>query len=151
MKKLKAITSTFVLLTLTVHLGVARAACMNPKTWVSGYKVPLALEVHEAEAIVIGRVISEQPLQEDRVDPYGTTAYNVSIKVLARLKGNLPNVFVIRNENTSSRYPISVGEEHILFVSHFGQAWRVDACGNSALKVEAPQLVKQIQQQLQKR
>jgi len=150
MLKLKAVTRILALLTLTSHLGVVGAVCMNPKTWISGYKVPLTLETREAEAIVIGRVVSEQPLQEDQADPDGTTAYNVSIKVLTRMKGYLPNVFVIRNENTSSRYPMSVGEEHILFINRFGNALWVNACGNSALRTEAPHLVRQIKQRLQK-
>lgn len=121
---------------------------MNPETRVSGYTVPLALETREAEAIVIGRVVSEQQLQEDPSDPDGVTAYNVSVQVLIRLKGNLPNVFVIRNENTSSRYPIGVGEEHVLLVSRSGQALWINGCGNSSAMPEGKQLLKQIEAQL---
>lgn len=151
MKKLKAITGTLILLTLALHLGVVRAVCMNPKTWISGFKEPLALEVREAEAIVIGRVVSEQPLQQDPTDPDGVTAYNVSVRVLVRLKGNLPNTIVIKNQNTSARYPMSIGEEHILFIRHFDKDLWINACGNSALKAEAPQLTMKIQKRLQKK
>lgn len=148
MTKSKAVIHTLVLTTLASHLGIAGAACMNPETQVSGYTVPLALETREAEAIVIGRVVSEQPLQEDRSDPDGVTAYDVSVQVLVRLKGNLPNVFVLRNENTSSRYPIGVGEKHVLFVSRSGQALWIDGCGNSSAMPEGKQVLKQIEAQL---
>ena len=151
MTKSKAISRALMGLTLALHLGVVGAVCMNPRTWVSGYKVPLAQEIREAEAVVIGRVVSEQPLQEDPADPVGVTSYNVSVRVLARLKGNVPDVLVIRNENTSSRYAMGLGEEHILFVSRFGADLRVDACGNSNLRAKAPQLARKIQRQLQER
>ncbi|MDB5932769.1 MAG: hypothetical protein JWQ01_113 [Massilia sp.] len=146
----KTITGTLVLLALASNLGTAGAACLDPKTFMSGYKVPLDSEVGTAEAIVIGRVLSEQGLKEDPADPNGYTAYNVTIRVLARLKGSLSNVIVIRNENTSSRYPMSVGEEHILFVSRDGRELWVDSCGNSAAMPGGEELVKQIQAHMRK-
>lgn len=142
---LKKISAGLALLALACHVCTASAACLDPKTFTSGYKIPLDSKVQTAEAIVIGRVLAEQGLQEDPSDPDGFTAHIVTIKVLASLKGKLPNVTVIRNENTSSRYPMSVGEEHILFVSRDGHELRVDSCGNSAPMPDGKQLVKQIQ------
>ena len=55
--------------------------CFYPGTDKSGYKIPLKTEVRTAEAIVIGRVLSEDRLQEDADDPDGVTASNVTIKV----------------------------------------------------------------------
>jgi hypothetical protein len=121
---------------------------LDPKTFVSGYKVPVASEVRTAEAIVIGRVLSEQGLREDPTDPEGYTAYNLKVKVITRLKGDLPSVVVIRNENTSARYPMAIGEEHLLFVSRDGPKLRVNSCGNSSPMPEGKQLLKQIQAQL---
>lgn len=122
-----------ILLGQVLIIWSANAVCLDPRTFVSGYRIPLATEVVSADAIVVGRVLSERALSEDRADPEGVTAYDVSVKVITRLKGDVPDRLVLRNENTSARYPMSVGEEHILFVSRDrGQAW-VDSCGNSSL------------------
>jgi hypothetical protein len=137
-------------LALALHLGTASAVCLDPKTSISGYKVPLDSEVRTADAIVVARVLSEQGLQEDPTDPDGYTAYNLTIRVLSSLKGSLPKVIVVRNENTSSRYPMSVGEEHILFVSRNGNKLGINSCGNSEEMPKGKQLVKQIQASLQK-
>jgi hypothetical protein len=145
---LKTITTSLILLGQTVFLCKAGAVCLDPKTFLSGYKEPIASEIRTADAIVIGRVLSEQGLQEDPTNPDGYNAYNVKIKVITRLKGNLPKVFVIRNENTSARYAMSIGEEHLLFVSRSGEDLWVSSCGNSSAMPEGKQLVKQIQTQL---
>jgi hypothetical protein len=148
MMNLKTISAMLALLALASHPCSAGAVCLDPKTFISGYKVPLESEVRAVEAIVVARVLSEQGLQEDPTDPEGYTAYNVNVKVLASLKGNLPNVVMIRNENTSSRYTMSVDEEHILFVSRDGHQLRVDGCGNSAAMREGKQLVKQVRMEI---
>lgn len=146
----KKIATGLVLLTLSSPIRMAGAACLDPKTLLSGYKVPLALEVRTTEAIVVGRVLSEQGLQEDPTDPDGYTAYDVTIKVLASLKGTLPSVIVIRNDNTSARYPMSVGEEHVMFVSRDGHTLWVNSCGNSAAMPEGKKMVTRIQTELRK-
>jgi hypothetical protein len=136
------------LLALAANLAPANAVCLHPETEKSGYKVPLKTEVRTAEAIVIGRVLSEQLLQEDADDPDGVTASNVTIKVLKNLKGSLPSVIVVRNENMSSRYPISVGEEHILFVSRTNHGMWIDSCGNSEAMPHGEQVAKEVRAQL---
>jgi hypothetical protein len=148
MIKSKLASRTLILLTLASHLAATEAVCLDPKTWISGYKEPLTLEVRKAEAIVIGRVVSEQPLQENPDDPEGLTSYNVRVRVLVRLKGNLPNVFVIRNENTSARYLFGVGEEHLLFVARGSEGLWVNSCGNSSAMPQGKHLLKKIKAQL---
>lgn len=145
---LKTVLAGSLLLALTASLAPANAVCLHPETGKSGYKVPLETEVRTAEAIVIGRVILEQRLQEDADDPDGVTASNVTIKVLKRLKGSLPSVIVVRNENTSSRYPMSVGEEHILFVSRTNHGTWIDSCGNSEAMPHGEQIAKEVRTQL---
>jgi hypothetical protein len=145
---LKTITASLVLLGQTAFPCKAGAACLDPKTFVSGYKEPIAEEVRTADAIVIGRVLSKQGLQEDPTDPDGYTAYKVKIEVITRLKGNLPKVFVIRDENTSARYGMSTGEEHLLFVSGSSEDLWVNSCGNSSVMPKGKLLVEQIQTQL---
>lgn len=144
----KTVLTASLLLALSAHLSPAYAVCFYPGSDKSGYKVPLKTEVRTAQAIAIGRVLSEQQLQEDKDDPDGVTASNVTIKVLDKLKGNLPGVIVIRNENTSSRYPMAIGEEHILFLSRTDHETWIDSCGNSAVLGHGDQLVKKIRAQL---
>lgn len=134
-----------------MYTDAAHALCLDPKSGISGYNVPLRSEIQAADAIVVGRVLVENELKEDRSDPEGVTAYNVTIKVLATLKGRLPNVFSVRNENTSARYAMAVGEEHVLFISQGrnGQLW-IDSCGSSAITSKGNSLVKQIEAELQK-
>jgi hypothetical protein len=146
--RLKTVSAGSLLLVLAAHLPAAYAVCLDPETGKSGYKLPLKKEVRTAEAIVIGRVLSEHQLQEDADDPDGLTASNVTIKVLKKLRGSLPGVIVVRNENTSSRYPMSVGEEHILFVSRTNRGTWIDSCGNSEVMPHGEQVVKEVRTQL---
>jgi len=146
----KTIATASILLGQAFFLCSADAVCLDPTTFVSGYKIPLASEVRAADGIVIGRVLSEQGLREDPADSDGYTAYNVTVRVITRLKGNLPSVIVIRNENTSARYPMSIGEEHLLFVSKDDEGLSVNSCGNSSLMPEGKQQVQTIRAQLQK-
>ena len=146
----KTIATASILLGQAFFLCSADAVCLDPTTFVSGYKIPLASEVRAADGIVIGRVLSEQGLREDPADSDGYTAYNVTVRVITRLKGNLPSVIVIRNENTSARYPMSIGEEHLLFVSKGDEGLSVNSCGNSSLMPEGAQQVQTIRAQLQK-
>jgi hypothetical protein len=145
---LKTVFAGSLLLVLAAHLPSASAVCLDPRTDKSGYKIPLKTEVRIAKVIVIGRVLSEQRLQEDADDPDGMTASNVTIKVLKQLKGTLPGVIILRNENTSSRYPMSVGEEHILFVSRTNRVMWIDSCGNSEVMPDGEQVVKEVRAQL---
>lgn len=148
---LKIVSAGILLLALASWLSAAHALCLDPATGGSAYKLPLQAEVQTAEAIFIGRVLSEQLLREDAADPDGYTASNVTIQVLARLKGNPPSVVVVRNENTSSRYPMSTGEKHILFVSHTDRGTWVDNCGNSAVMPAGEKVAAKVRQQLKAR
>jgi hypothetical protein len=145
---LKTVLAGWLLLVLAAHLAPAYAVCFYPGTDRSGYKIPLKREVRTVEAIVIGRVLSEDRLQEDADDPDGVTASNVTIKVVKKLKGTLSGVIVVRNENTSSRYPMSVGEEHLLFVSRTNRGTWIDSCGNSEVMPNGEQVVKEVRTQL---
>jgi hypothetical protein len=147
---LKSLIAGSILLGQAFLACTAGALCLDPATFVSGYKVPLASEVRDASGIVIGRVLSVDGLREDPRDPDGYSAYKVTVRVISRLKGNLPSLIVIRNENTSARYAMSIGEEHLLFVSENGPALWVDSCGNSSAMPQGRQVVKQIRLELQR-
>jgi hypothetical protein len=132
------------LLALLSGSGAARAVCLDPVSGVSGYRVSLETEVHDADAIVVGRVLAEQALKEDAADPEGVTAYDLTVAVRARLKGNTAGRIVVRNENTSARYPMAVGEEHLLFVTRGPQGATVNSCGNSSPMPAARRLLDRV-------
>lgn len=139
---LKTASAGLLLLTLLSTHPRAHAVCLDPKTGQSGYRIPLKTEVRTAEAIIIGRVVSEQQLLEDPDDPDGVTASKVRIHVLEKLKGRPTSVIVVRNENTSSRYAMSVGDEHILFVSRSNRVMSIDSCGNSEVMPQGEQVAR---------
>lgn len=141
---LKPVLAVSLLVLLSTHPLSGSAVCFYPGSGKSGYRVPLETEVRTAEAIVTGRVLSVRHFQEDADDPDGVTASNVTIRVLKKLKGNVPSVIVVRNENTSSRYPMSVGEEHVLFLSDTNGERSINSCGNSEAMPPGDQLVKRI-------
>ena len=90
MGKSASLTARWLAIALALHLGTAHALCLDPASGQSGCRVPLDLEARRAEAIVIGRVLSEQGLPEDPDDPDGYTAWNARGEVLDSLKGNAP-------------------------------------------------------------
>lgn len=98
---------------------------------VSGYRVPLESEIQSSQAIAIGEVIKTYSLHENRDDPPAVTAHVHTIRVLRQLKGRLPSIVSVREENDSSRYGMRAGEQHLLFFSMIGGVLRIDSCGNS--------------------
>lgn len=137
-----------VVLALCAQAVTAHAVCLDPRTGQSGYRTPLGVEVAAAEAIVIGRVQSEEGLSDDPEDPDGISAFRITIDVLENLKGKAPAQLVVMNDNTSSRYAMAKGEEHLLFLSQDGNRYWVNACGNSATRHEAEGLLKELRQLL---
>jgi hypothetical protein len=122
----------FVIVFLLLAPCLAQAVCIDPATGVSGYHVPLEVEMRDADAIVVGRVLAERALKEDAADPDGVTAYDVTIGVRTRLKGEAAGRVVVRSDNTSSRYPMASGEEHLLFLARGRDGLYVNSCGNSS-------------------
>jgi hypothetical protein len=114
-------------------MSAAYAVCLDPKTFVSGYHVALDEEFRSSKAIAIGKVTKERYLKEDSTDPDGITASIYTIHVLRQLKGQLPKVVGLRSENDSGRYPMRVGERHLLFLHKEGRHFIVDSCGNSSV------------------
>ena len=133
------------LLASAILSSPAGAVCLDPKTMVSGYRVPLTSEIRSSQAIAIGKVIETSPLQEDRDDPDAVTAYLHTIRVLRQLKGRLPAVISVRVDNDSSRYAMSVGEEHLLFFTLSGSTLSVDSCGNSWQLPQGADVLRQVE------
>jgi len=138
------------LLVLSLQGRLAGAVCIDPATSVSGYVIPLGEELRRADAIVVGRVLSARALREDPADPDGVTADELTLEVLDSLKGHLNGEIVVRNENTSARYPMAIGEKHLLFISRSGGGLSVDSCGNSIRMPAGKKLVREIRLKLKK-
>jgi hypothetical protein len=134
-----------VILSFCVTCSVS-ALCLDPKTSLSGYQIPLQEEVQVTKNIAIGTLTKVQPLYEDPDDPHGITAYLRTVKLSRQLKGNLPKVIRIRDENGSGRYLMEVGEQHLFFISRVGKNLGVNSCGNSANLTET--LLQQVKAQL---
>lgn len=148
MDKSASFAARWLAVVLAAQLGPAHAVCLDPETGRSGYRTPLDVEARRADAIVVGRVLAEQDLQEDPGDPDGVTARVSTIEVLDSLKARVPRRLVLRNENTSSRYAMGVGETHLLFLSRGGGELRVDSCGNSAILAGDRRVVMQVRRLL---
>lgn len=133
-----------------VFIQSASALCLDPNTQVSGYEIPLLQEVQASEKIIIGTVENIRPLQEDQDDPLGVTAYVLSVKVLRKLKGTLPDSIALRIENNSSKYPIGIGEKHLLFLSRQENVFTVDSCGNSSSLPQGLNVLKQVEAELRR-
>jgi hypothetical protein len=127
---------------------VAHAVCLDPKTFISGYHLPLNEEIRSTRAIVIGKVTKSQYLQEDPTDPEGITAYIYTVQILQRLKGRVPRIVNVRNENDSGRYAMDVGEKHLLFLSTQGEHFLVDSCGNSSPLPQGDAVLKRVEAKL---
>jgi hypothetical protein len=121
---------------LTVIPGVASALCTDPKTWVSGYRVPFQEELNASIAIVVGDAIEEQKVFETADDP---EMYSVifTVRVEQVLKGNPLGVFKLRMDLDSGRYEMGLGERHLLFITKWrwkvrGADYVINSCGNSS-------------------
>ncbi len=132
----------------TLQPSPATAVCLDPTTGISGYKIPLAVEIRASRAIVIGRVTSERPLREDASDPDGISAYVYTFEVSRVLKGRVPALIMLRAQNDSGGYRMSVGERHLLFLSKPASYFEADSCGNATELPRGDLTVRKVEDQL---
>ncbi|QOL25835.1 hypothetical protein LP316_00475 [Thalassotalea sp. LPB0316] len=124
------------------------AVCFDPKTWISGYKIPLEQEIEESKAIIIGEVIKEERIHDIPNDPEFYSAIHFTIRVEQTLKGDIEDEIMIKETLDSSRYGLSLNEKHILFLypdkydENFD--YSVTSCGNSSLLPEGEGVVNSI-------
>jgi hypothetical protein len=121
------------------------ALCLDPKTFLSGYHLPLSEELHSASHIVIGNVTKETLVQDDASDPKGVSAYVYTIQIVRQLKGHLPRSIHITVENNSGRYPMVVGERHLLFLNRESGYFSVNSCGNSSVLPKGNTSLRQVE------
>ena len=134
-----------------VASSTARAVCLDPKTYLSGYHVPLAEELSSSYAIIVGQVL-EQHAVIDPTDPDNVIASIYTVHALKTLKGQVPQTITLRAENDSGRYPMSMGETHLLFLSKLesglGADYYADSCGSSSLLPKGNAILRQVETQL---
>ena len=129
--------------------GVSAAVCLDPKTDLSGYHIPLNEEIDSSPFIAIGKVVAENRLNDGPDGPDWIVATVYSVRIERVLKGRLPSSIKVRTENDSGRYVMDVGETHVLFLSPLptkrGDGYLADSCGNSSALPKGESVVKVVQ------
>jgi hypothetical protein len=133
---------------------VVEAVCLDPKSGVSGYKVAFEDELNSSIAIVLAEVIAERKVFETPEDP-GYYSVIFTVRTDQVLLGNPLKTFKLREELDSGRYPMSVGEKHLLFITKWrwkvrGADYVINACGNSSRLPEGNRVVVKVQNALRK-
>jgi len=153
--RMKVLSRSFQLLCLLACAAapdVVNAVCLDPKTWISGYRKPFEEELKESIAIVVAKVVSERKVFED---PEDSETYSVIFTLHTEqvLKGNPLQDFKLRMELDSGRYGLQVGEKHLLFITKWpwkvrGAHYVISACGNSARFPEAEETAARVAEAL---
>lgn len=131
-KIITAITAIIFLMTSSF----ATAVCLK------GHR-SVAEEYADTENIIIGKVIKKKDIPE--VDNYEEgTNYTVEIQEI--IKGNLNKSVIIFSENSSGRFPMSIGKTYILFIYYNVGRYQIDNCGNSGLLSKKEEIIKTLLQ-----
>jgi hypothetical protein len=127
--------AAFALVAALVESSAVQAVCLDPKTFVSNYHVPLADELTSSYSIIVGNVVKERRVVPKPAEPDFFVATIYTVHVVRTLKGQVAHTVTLRTENDSGRYPMSTGETHLLFLtkleSGLGADYYVDSCGSS--------------------
>lgn len=103
----------------------AQALCTD------GRRPSLDAEFAESDAVAIG-VATAQRYVRDADDPEGYIAVSYDVRLERVFKGDVRGRIVVRSENTTARFPMTLGERHLLFLTKDGRWFFVDNCGHSA-------------------
>jgi hypothetical protein len=121
--------------------SIATAVCLK------GH-LSIAEEYADSQNVIIGKVIEKKDIPESD-NYYDGTNYTIEIQEV--IKGNLINTVFIFSENSSGRFPMSIGETYILFIYYELGRYHIDSCGNSGLlsgKQNVVQNVRQLKQNI---
>lgn len=102
----------------------ASAFCLD------GRRPSLAIETKSSNFIIIGRVKKATDYTSPD-DPDGIAGTKYVVSVMDVLRGNPPKTLIVNSENTSSRFPLIVGQRYLLFIKGLPTDGLVDSCGNS--------------------
>jgi hypothetical protein len=109
----------------------------------------VAEEYRVAKAVVVATVLARQLVPSVEDDSYDGTMYR--IRVDRRFRGSLGDEAEIFSENSSGRFPVTVGARYLLFIHTGSGRMQVDYCGNSGLLSERGKELKEIERLAGKR
>jgi hypothetical protein len=111
---------------LVLVFPAASAACL-------GGHPSVKAEAHDSRLVIVGKVTGSYQIR-DPEDPAGFLATLYVVRVVESIRGQATIPLHVWSVNTSSRYPMEVGEQHLLFLNMSDEGfWEVNSCGNSAL------------------
>ena len=90
----------------------------------------LEAEFADSDAVAIGVATGQHRVRDAR-DPEGYVATLYDTTIERAFKGDLPRRIVVRSENTSSRFSMTIGTRYLLFLTNDGARFFVDNCGHS--------------------
>lgn len=121
----------------TLYPLAASAACY------SGHPT-VGAERSDSKFVISGRAIaSRDVMSPDDPAIVGKTIYDVA--VLKTYKGTPGSTISITSVNTSSRFPMNIGQTYLLFVSEYEGEYFVDSCGNSGEVIEKKSALKELE------
>jgi len=100
-------------------------------------------EYFSSEYVLEGKVLSKKNISSPD-DPIGYIATLYAVKPTRIFKGKKNTKLIIYSENTSSRFPMKIGETYIIFLQTSNDGLFVDNCGNSGILKNSPDVIKKI-------
>jgi hypothetical protein len=122
--------------------------CLDPETGISDYHIPLELEVANAQAIVVARVVAVKRIHDDPSYPDYYSASIFTVRLLRTLKGDVPTLVRLRTENDSGRYEMALNDVHLLLLTgsrDYADVFIADSCGSSSLMPAGAATLKKIE------
>jgi len=128
------------LLGMAIALGswtsMAHAVCFKGDVSVDPSQGPVSpwdVEFRQSQVVLIGTVGSERNIPDpDNPGSWTGTVYKLRVNTL--LKGTVGHSVQVFSENSSGRFPLTVGSRYVLFLRYDskGKYWVADPCGNAA-------------------
>ena len=112
----------------------ASAFCLD------GRRPSLTIETKLSNFVIIGRVKKATDYTSPD-DPDGITGTKYVVSVTQVFRGSPPKTLVVNSENTSSRFPLIVGQRYLLFIKGLPTDGLVDSCGNSGVANERKAMI----------
>jgi hypothetical protein len=127
---------TLTAIAIILIASIASAVCLNGNPSVSE-------EYANSQSVFIGKIIEEQDVPESGNYYDGK---NYTVQVQRTFKGTPSNPVVIFSENSSGRFPMTVGKTYIIFLHYELGRYQIDNCGNSGLQSEKQDIVQSLRQ-----
>jgi hypothetical protein len=139
MLRLGALASAVVL-----KAGVALALCQDGRhpDVAAGFRV---------SRYVVTAVVESSRTESSPDDPEGVADTVYTVRVVRVFKGKPGRVLTITDENTSSRFPMAIGKEYLLFVRTFPDGNFVDSCGKSGLLERSKEELAEVEKMAERR